>query len=204
MQELEEAVLVGLDILELEQLPSSSNLLLACKRHTGSIPTPSRQGERQGNLGRTDTPLLEMQVHLVEELMKHDTGEALHWNNIFQLNLFPHNAASTTAPHLLNPWIPVLENNFTGAEEYYQLHFSDDQVIFVDNSEKFDMFLGDVGSQRQVGVDAEFMNSSSEQKISLLQVTQLCFSFSTLFLSSIRLLPKVVPICLTLRVFPLH
>ena len=146
----------------------------------------------------------EMQVHLVEELMKHDTGEALHWNNIFQLNPFPHNAASTTAPHLLNPWIPVLENNFTGAEEYYQLHFSDDQVIFVDNSEKFDMFLGDVGSQRQVGVDAEFMSSSSEQKISLLQVTQLCFSFSTLFLSSIRLLPKVVHICLTLRVFPLH
>ena len=146
----------------------------------------------------------EMQGHLVGELMKHDTGEALHWNNIFQLNLFPHNAASTTAPHLLNPWIPVLENNFTGAEEYYQLHFSDDQVIFVDNSEKFDMFLGDVGSQRQVGVDAEFMSSSSEQKISLLQVTQLCFSFSTLFLSSIRLLPKVVHICLTLRVFPLH
>ena len=59
MQELEEAVLVGLDILELEQLPSSSNLLLACKRHSGSIPTPSRQGERQGNLGRTHTPLLE-------------------------------------------------------------------------------------------------------------------------------------------------
>ena len=59
MQELEEAVLVGLDILELEQLPSSSNLLLACKRHTGSIPTPSRQGVRQGNLGRTHTPLLE-------------------------------------------------------------------------------------------------------------------------------------------------
>ena len=59
MQELEEAVLVGLDILDLEQLPSSSNLLLACKRHTGSIPTLSRQGERQGNLGRTHTPLLE-------------------------------------------------------------------------------------------------------------------------------------------------
>ena len=59
VQELEEAVLVGMDILELEQLPSSSNLLLACKRHTGSIPTPSRQGERQGNLGRTHTPLLE-------------------------------------------------------------------------------------------------------------------------------------------------
>ena len=69
VQELEEEVLVGLDILELEQLPSSSNLLLACKRHTGSIPTPSRQGERQGNLGRTDTPLLEMQVHLVQELV---------------------------------------------------------------------------------------------------------------------------------------
>ena len=69
VQELEEEVLVGLDILELEQLPSSSNLLLACKRHTGSIPTPSRQGERQGNLGRTHTPLLEMQVHLVQELV---------------------------------------------------------------------------------------------------------------------------------------
>ena len=59
VQELEEAVLVGLDILELEQLPSSRNLLLACIRHPGSIPTQSRQGERQGNLGRTHTPLLE-------------------------------------------------------------------------------------------------------------------------------------------------
>ena len=70
MQELDEAVLAGLDILELEQLPSSSNLLLACKRHTGSIPTPSRQGERQGNLGRTHTHLLEgSSVRLMQELV---------------------------------------------------------------------------------------------------------------------------------------
>ena len=64
MQELDEAVLVGMDILELEQLPSSSNLLLACKRHTGSIPTPSRQGERQGNLGRTYNSLQELVLEL--------------------------------------------------------------------------------------------------------------------------------------------
>ena len=44
-------------------------LEVACKRHPGSIPAQSRQGERQGNLDRTDTPLLEMQVHLVQELV---------------------------------------------------------------------------------------------------------------------------------------
>merc|ERR1711971_1143808 len=102
--------------------------------------------------------------------MKQDMGEALHWNNLFQLNLFPPNAASTAAPN-----VPVPDKNPTNAEEYYELRLSEDEIVFVNNSEAFTRFLEDIGTQSQVGVDAEFMSSSSEQKISLLQIaTKTC------------------------------
>ena len=102
----------------------------------------------------------------MKELMKHDMGEALHWDKLFQLNLFPPNAAPTAAP-----WVPVLDKNSTNADGYYELRLSDDQIIFVNNPETYARFLEEVGTQSQVGVDAEFMSSSSEQKISILQVT---------------------------------
>ena len=108
----------------------------------------------------------EMQVQLVEELMKHDMGEALYWNNLFHLNLFPPNAVSTAAPR-----VPVPDKNPTNAEGYYELRLSANEIIFVDTPEAYVRFLKDVETQTQVGVDAEFMSStSSEQKISLLQV----------------------------------
>ena len=146
----------------------------------------------------------EMQVQLVEELMKHDMGEALHWDNLLQLHLFPPDAASTAAP-LLQPRISVsADKNPIIAERYYELCLSDDQIIFVNNSEAFVRFLEDVGTQSQVGVDAEFMSSSSEQKVSLLQVIQLvCKSICSVFDPS-RLQPKVVPTCSTSKVSLLH
>merc|ERR1712130_560516 len=97
-------------------------------------------------------------------------GEALHWNNFFQLDLFPSDSASTVAP-ILHPSLPVSAGkNQNTAKGYYELRLSDDEIIFVNNSETFVRFLEDVGTQSQVGVDAEFMSSSSEQKISLLQI----------------------------------
>ena len=105
----------------------------------------------------------QLQVQLVEELIRHDTSEAIHWDTFFKLNMLLPNAASS-------PKTPVCDESSADDKRYYKLRFPDDRVIFVDNLKAFSRFLEDVGKQSQVGVDAEFMSASSEQKISLLQV----------------------------------
>ena len=105
----------------------------------------------------------QLQIQLVEELIRHDTSEAVHWDTYFKLNMLLPNAASS-------PKTPVFDESSADDKRYYKLRFPDDRVIFVDNLKAFSRFLEDVGKQSQVGVDAEFMSASSEQKISLLQV----------------------------------
>eukprot|EP00092_Neocalanus_flemingeri_P001291 GFUD01001379.1.p1 GENE.GFUD01001379.1~~GFUD01001379.1.p1 ORF type:complete len:908 (+),score=346.11 GFUD01001379.1:285-2726(+) len=109
----------------------------------------------------------EMQELLVNTLFSFDIEEAKHWSSKYELGYFKD-----------QPEVEEIdwgENVMEEAEqvEYYQLTMSKDKIMFVDTRQQFMHFLAVISEPALtvVGLDAEFMSSHSDQRISLLQVS---------------------------------
>eukprot|EP00090_Calanus_glacialis_P019626 TRINITY_DN30122_c0_g1_i1.p1 TRINITY_DN30122_c0_g1~~TRINITY_DN30122_c0_g1_i1.p1 ORF type:complete len:904 (+),score=359.69 TRINITY_DN30122_c0_g1_i1:248-2713(+) len=108
----------------------------------------------------------DMQDVLVNTLLGFDVEEAKYWSNKYELGYFKNQEAEEE---------PDWEQDIVREEsvEYYQLSMSTDRIMFVDTREQFMKFIDVISDPKvtMVGLDAEFMSSHSDQKISLLQLS---------------------------------
>lgn len=108
----------------------------------------------------------EMQELLVNTLLGFDLEEARFWSKKYELGMFPNQELDDE-----EDW----EQDVVRVEkvDYYNFDMTMDRIMFVDTREQFHQFISTISNPAltMVGLDAEFMSSHSDQKISLLQLS---------------------------------
>ena len=128
-------------------------------------------------------------AQLVRELWGLDAAEASYWQRCFDTGFDNEGSVVDNGFGSEN-----LEFQNTNSEKeslddsYYQLDLSEDDVILVNTRGAFEDFLTALPGHSAVGVDAEFMSSHHEQKISLVQVATL----TKVYLLDFETLPGVL------------
>jgi len=108
----------------------------------------------------------EMQQLLVDTLLRFDMEEARLWSNKYELGVFS-NEEQVEEEDWEQDIVEVEK------EEYFKFDMTADSIMFIDTREQFHQFINLISNPALtvVGLDAEFMSSRSDQKISLLQLS---------------------------------
>ena len=109
----------------------------------------------------------EMQEILVNTLLRFDVEEARLWSNKYDLGLLPKEEATEEEEDWELDVVKVED------KKYYISNMSEESIEFIDTREKFQQFISFISNPalKMLGLDAEFMSSRTDQKISLLQLS---------------------------------
>ena len=89
------------------------------------------------------------------------------WSNKYDLGLLPKEEATEEEENWESDVVKVED------KKYYISNMSEESIEFIDTREKFQQFISFISNPalKMVGLDAEFMSSRTDQKISLLQLS---------------------------------